>query len=364
MTKLYISTDLGVKSSGGDVTKKELEALRRLDNDVIVLDYNDIHPVAYGLPDIPFLIDYLTMEKLSKIDLANIDLAHMYGGSYTQTVRFLKSKGIKTTQSMEMHDRKISIEECEKLGIKFPFNYVSDDILWNMLIGTIREVDILMTAGSTPKQSILRELRNEYESKRCGRVEIMPHGCDVPDKKDIEPLPEQFNVGYLGAVGPDKGLIYLIQAWSMLNYNDSTLIFAGNQTEYLPIFIRQYANGGRYHVMGWVEKVSQLYNRCSIYVQPSATEGFGIEVPEAMGHERPVIVSNGAGAADCVTDYVDGFVVPKRDPKAIAEKIDWFKSHPKELREMGLRAREKSLSYSWERIQQRYINLWKSLLDK
>jgi glycosyltransferase involved in cell wall biosynthesis len=87
-----------------------------------------------------------------------------------------------------------------------------------------------------------------------------------------------------------------------------------------------------------------------------------MEIVEGMSHGRPVIVSDGAGAMDCVTNGVDGFIVPKRDVKAIADKIDWCRNHPNELREMGKNARKKSFQYSWEKTKQKYVELWGSLL--
>jgi glycosyltransferase involved in cell wall biosynthesis len=287
------------------------------------------------------------------MDLSKVDLAHFYGGCYTETIKYLKSKGIKTTYTIMWHDRKISIEEHDKIygNGTYPFIYVKDDKLFNMFCGGIREVDCVIAAGSVPKNLMLKE-----GSKR---VEIVPMGCYIPEH--IEPLPEKFDIGYLGACGPDKGLMYLIKAWDMLNYKDSTLIFAGTQSQYIPQLINRYAKGGKYHIMGYVQQLADFYNKCSVYTQPSATEGFGMEVPEAMSYGRPVIVSDGAGAADCVSDGVDGFVVPKKNAKAIADKIDWCKNHPKELIEMSKNAREKSFQYSWQKTEEKYVKLWRSL---
>ena len=351
--KLYISTDLGVNSSGGTVVKHELDALKSIDT-VIEIGPDDTHPLWLGLPDVPFLIDYFTLKKLTVMNLSKVDLAHFYGGCYTETIKYLKSKGIKTTYTIMWHDRKISIEEHDKIygNGTYPFIYVKDDKLFNLFCGGIREADCVIAAGSVPKNLVSKE--------GAKRVEIIPQGCDIP--KYIEPLPEKFDIGYLGAVGPDKGLVYLIQAWDMLNYNDSTLIFAGSQSQFVPQLINRYANGGQYHIMGYVQQPADLYNRCSVYVQPSAVEGFGLEVPEAMSYGRPVIVSDGAGAADCVTDGVDGFVVPKKDARALADKINWCKNHPEELIKMGLHAREKSFQYTWEKSKQKYVDLWRSFL--
>lgn len=367
MTKLYISTDLGVNSSGGTVVNHELNAMKTLCNnnnnnnnneeieDIIQLGYKDIHPTAYNLPDLPLLIDYLALEKLSKIDLTNVDLAHMYGGSFTNTIRMLKSKGIKTTFTLMWHDRMTSISEHQKFFGEYPFNYVKNDTLFNMYTDGIREADIVIAAGSVPRNLMLKE--------GAKRVEIIPLGCDIPNEDKIMTFPKDFRIGYIGAVGPDKGLYYLIKGWEFLNYqDDSILVFAGSNSEYLNQFIRQHSKTGKYHIMGYVTDTADFYNNISVYIQPSATEGFGMEIPEAMSYGRPVICSDGAGAADCITNGVDGFIVSKMNTQAIADKIDWFKTHPKELIEMGKNAKDKAKSYTWQKTEEKYVSLWNSLI--
>jgi glycosyltransferase involved in cell wall biosynthesis len=352
---LYISTDLGINSSGGTVVNHELNALKSMGK-VFEIGFERTHPLYYNLPDVPFLIDYFTLKWLRAIDLSEITLAHFYGGCYTESIKYLRSKGIKTSYTIMWHDRKISIQEHDKIygSGTYPYIYVKDDTLFNLFCGGIREADCVIAAGSVPRNNMLKE--------GAKRVEIVPMGCYMPDK--VAPLPEQFNAGYLGAVGPDKGLMYLIQAWDSLHYIDnSTLIFAGRQIAgFMERFIHRYAARGKYHVVGAVGDPRELYDRCSVYVQPSAIEGFGMEVPEAMSYGRPVIVTNGAGAADCITNGVDGFIVPKMNAQAIADKIDWFKNHPKELAEMGRNAQENAKNYTWEKTEEKYVKLWRELL--
>lgn len=362
MPNLIISTDLHTGTSGDIVASKELEAIRELDNSVIILDYKDIHPIPNNLPDQPFLIDYLTLHKLHQIDLTNVKLAHMYGGCYLYSIRYLKSKGIKTTYSRMAHDRNISIQEHEKIfgPNSYPFAHVKDNNLWPIYIGGIREADIIICPGDAPKRSLLSEGVKEEN------IRIIPHGTTIPDESKIRPVsdnPNSFNIGYLGASGPDKGLPYLIQAWSQLNYDDSSLIIAGRGSERLEPFIRKYAIEGRYQLLGYIQNIDDFYNSISIYIQPSSTEAFGMETIEAMSYGRPVIVSNGAGSSDCITDGIDGFVVPSMNSNGIKEKIDWFKNHPKELIEFGKRARENSKKYDWSIIKSRYIDEWRRLLN-
>ena len=361
MTMIYISTDLGVQSSGGTVAKYELEAMKKFasetNDNVIELCFNDIHPTVFGLPDIPLFIDLLALNRLNQMDLSKILVTHMYGGSYFQTIRMLKSKGIRTTNTIMFHKRETSISEHERLFGSYPFNYVKDDRLWNLFVGGIKEADVGIASGKHPADNMLNE--------GAKRVEIIPLGCDIPDEDKIVKLPlQEFRVGYIGACGPDKGLFFLIKAWEKLNYQDgSKLIFAGPNTEkILPNFIRQHAKTGNYSILGYVNDVVYFYNNISVYVQPSATEAFGMEVPEALSYGRPVICSDGAGAADCITDGEDGFVVSAMNSEAIADKIQYFKNNPNEIERMGKNARIKSFNYTWEHTKDKYKNLWRSLL--
>lgn len=354
MNSLFISLDLGTNSSGNLVSEHELEFLKSTSDSTIQLGYQDISPKVYNLPDNPFLADYLALHKLSQLDLSNVDIAHFYGTTYTNTIRYLHARGIRCTNTIAAHDRIESIKEFEILGYQYPFNHVSDNRLWLIYSGAMHETDIVIT----PSESSAKFLTSE----NCKRIEIIPHGIDIPKSDKIIPISDNFKVGYLGAIGPDKGLKYLIQAWSLLNYKDNILIFGGINSNELGPFINRYATGGKFHLTGLIENIADFYNNISIYVQPSVTEGWGIEVIEAMSFGRPVICSDGAGAADAIKNGFNGFIVPKRDPQVIANKIQYFKDNPKEIERMGENARNKSLNYDWSVIRQKYTDSWKSII--
>jgi phosphatidylinositol alpha-1,6-mannosyltransferase len=83
-----------------------------------------------------------------------------------------------------------------------------------------------------------------------------------------------------------------------------------------------------------------------------------------MAHGRPVIVSEGAGAADAVENGITGYVVPRRDPDAIADCILKLKGDPDLCGSMGAAARSVALCYTWDKIVPRYQELWSQLLQQ
>lgn len=348
MNSLYCTVDnIGTETGGGSVTHNELLALKEISNDVTVLEGKDIDPAKSHQPGSPFLEDYFALEQVKS---KHFDLAHFYSGCFSHTIRWLKEQGTKITCTVAAHDRKISIEEFHRLGLEYPFHHISDDGLFHIYTEGIRLADVVIAPSSNSAKFL--------KSEGCKNVVVIPHGMNLP--KQVKPIPDRFDIAYLGAVGPDKGLIYLIQAWGMLNYPDSRLILAGGGTETLEPFIRQLTDKGQFLLLGRVPDVAEIYSACSVYIQPSSTEGFGIEVLEAMAHGRPVIVSEGAGASDLVEDSI-GFVVPIRDPVAIAEKIEWFRNNREKIPKMGQRARRKARNFTWDKIRRQYAKIFSSL---
>lgn len=348
---LFITADeVGTQTGGGAVTNHEYLALKSL-SDVDLLQRADILPSKYNLPNHdPFAFDAVALERSQN---HAPQLAHFYAGTFSATIEDLKNRGAKVSYTAAAHDRKTSIEEFGNLGLNYPWEHLTKENLWQAYLAGYKEADLLICPSTLSA--------NVMKSYGCtNKIVVIPHGTHLPTK--VDNFPTKFTVGYLGQVGPDKGIIYLIRAWKRLNYKDAKLVFAGRSSIELLPFVRAEGSG-QIQLKGFVDSISELYNASSVYVQPSVCEGFGIEVLEAMAHGRPVIVSEGAGAADAITDGVTGFIVPKRDPKAIAEKIDWCYKNQDKLAQMGLTARKHVAErYQWDDIRRKYVEEWTKLL--
>lgn len=350
MISLYCTADkISLETGGGAATVNELEALKSVSEVGLILERDSIIPTKFQQPDSPFLYDYFVLEQIWD---KHFDIAHFYSGTFTLTVKHLKDKGTKVSYMVPAHDREVSIAEFLKLGYTYPFPHIRDDNLFRIYSEGYRQADIVLSQSHKGAEIL--------KSMGCKRVEVVPGGIIWP--KNVKPIPERFDVGYLGALGPDKGLMYLVDAWAKLNYPDSWLMLAGAGTEALELELRQAASQGQFGLLGRVADVADFYNSISVYVQPSATEGFGLEVPEAMSYGRPVITTEGTGAKDCVEDGKTGFIVPIRDPQAIADRIDWFKKNPEKIHEMGQRAKLKARNYTWEKVRKKYARVFSSLL--
>lgn len=64
-----------------------------------------------------------------------------------------------------------------------------------------------------------------------------------------------------------------------------------------------------------------LYNQCSIFVQPSWTEGWGLTATEAMACGCALVTTSNGGSEDYAEDGGSALVVPPRQPARLADEI-------------------------------------------
>ncbi|MEY1635239.1 glycosyltransferase [Morganella morganii] len=115
--------------------------------------------------------------------------------------------------------------------------------------------------------------------------------------------------------------------------------------------------GIRHDVQDWM-------SACDLFVLPSAWEGFGLVVAEAMACERLVIGTDSGGVSEVVNDF--GLIVPPKAPTALASAIEKYLSlSVSESYTTGKYARKHIIdSFSLEKISQDWLNLYTDLLEK
>lgn len=346
----YVSFDDPNPNTGsGQVVIHETNALRRIFRDLIVITRKGIKG-ADQYEFSPWLYDYFCAQLLPK----DLDFLDMHCSPGLAILAAARPK--KYVVSIIAHDLALSIEEHERYYGKgsYPFKHNTDPYLHSLLLKHAETADAILTPSIGSEKWIRANINNP-------RVVVMPHGLTkVPES--VQPFPDKLRFGYLGAFGPDKGLLYLLMAWP--HFTGGELVFGGGSCQYIKQLARQIDPTLRDQTyLGWVGEVSDFYNQVSVYIQPSVTEGFGIEIIEAMAHGRPVIATTGTSGPDVITDGVEGFIVPPRDPKAILEKMMFFRDNPGKIADMGLKAKERAREYSWEKIEQRYYDFYLGLLE-
>ena len=348
MKSVYVTFDnIDLNSGAGLVCHHEIKALKSI-SECEVYQRKDITGASeYEFN--PFLYDYFAAQTIH----VTCDILHL---SCSPGMAILsKLQPTKYCTNIVAHDLEESIKEHELFFGKGSYQYKhnTNPYLHEILLRHAQLADVIFTPSSTSKAWIEKNIPGR-------RICIIPHGTEIP--YSFQGYPEKFTVGYLGAYGPDKGIGYLTSAWKINPRGE--LLLGGTCCHALEqsykLVPKEFPNT---RLVGWVNQVYEFYNQLSIYVQPSVTEGFGIEILEAMAHGRPVIASRGAGGADVIHEGIDGFVVPPRDIEALAARINFFIDHPAAIAIMGEQAHHTAREYSWDKIEAKYVKAYEELLN-
>ena len=174
-------------------------------------------------------------------------------------------------------------------------------------------------------------------------------------------------VGAAARLVPVKGISYLIEALALLAGHSPAirLEIAGHGPEQLKLEAAAAREGvaDRVKFLGWVDDVASTLDKWDIVALPSLAEGLGIAALEAMARGIPVVATEVGGLTEVIADGTTGFLVPAKDPQALADRISQL-AKDRALREkIGAAARERVKErFSVERESQAIQSAYQSLL--
>ena len=191
---------------------------------------------------------------------------------------------------------------------------------------------------------------------------VNPYGVDL--QRFVPPAGrpasrETLRVLHCGQVSARKGVHYLAEAIQLVP--GAELRCVGALHAGMVHRLRQ----PRITLLGAVSgaEVPAHYAWADVFALLSIEEGMALVLAQAMASGLPVVATPNTGAGEFITDGVEGFLVPPRDPKAAAQKIEWLLRHPAERLAMGRRARERVCrGYSWSDYGDRAVKNYERIL--
>jgi glycosyltransferase involved in cell wall biosynthesis len=181
------------------------------------------------------------------------------------------------------------------------------------------------------------------------KVVQLPYGCDISSFRPAnEPHDGPFRVVFVGAIGIQKGIWYLLEAMKRLSLPNAELVLVGPVLPEFTAHIAKYT--GHFRAVGPKNKaeVAQLLRASSVFVHPSLQEGLSLALREAQASGLPVVATHETGAEDIVADGVDGFIVRSRDVEALMGRLEQLYRDRELRRSMGQAAAERARGWTWD----------------
>lgn len=150
---------------------------------------------------------------------------------------------------------------------------------------------------------------------------------------------------FIGRLLKEKGVFELIQAIRIVKskYPNACFTILGaidhqNMGALKQEQLNQLLEEKLFEYPGYVTNIKDWITDTSVFVLPSYREGVPRSTQEAMAIGRPVITTDVPGCRETVEDSVNGFLVPKWNPEALAEKMCYFIENPEQVNIMGLKS--------------------------
>lgn len=174
----------------------------------------------------------------------------------------------------------------------------------------------------------------------------------LPTALDMQHIPEAYTkqqmltevggkshsllIGIVARLSPEKGHLYAIEAFHALvkDIQELHLVLVGEGQERANLE-RQADSlqlADRLHFLGERADARQIIGALDLMVLPSLTEGLPNVVLEAFAYKTPVVATAVGGVPELVKDGETGWLVPPRDPHALAQAIRDALSNPEEAR--------------------------------
>ncbi len=193
------------------------------------------------------------------------------------------------------------------------------------------------------------------------RVVVAPHGFDPevfapPAAREIEAFgaaqqpPLERWIAFLGTIEPRKNVPALVAAHRLLDDAPALLLAGGSgwDPEAAPAIEASRAVGHDVRQLGYLplEQLSAFLGGAELVVYPSAGEGFGLPVLEAMATGAAVLTT-----AELALPEVGGDAVrySGTTPAELAAAMRALLDTPGERERLGARARERASLFTWTR---------------
>jgi D-inositol-3-phosphate glycosyltransferase len=248
----------------------------------------------------------------------------------------------------------------------------------------VAEADRIIAECPQDEEDLIR-LYNADPTK----ITIVPCGFDPAELWPVSKALARVALGFspderillhLGRLVPRKGVDTVIQGFACLRKQLSItarLLIVGGESEHpdtqlTPELSRLQVLAEKEGVANEVvfvgrrgrEELKHYYNAADIFVTTPWYEPFGITPVEAMACGAPVVGANVGGIKFTVRDGETGYLVPPKDPKALAERVAYLYRHPKLLELFRRQAIQRANDlFTWQKVTLAMTAVYEELLS-
>ncbi len=176
----------------------------------------------------------------------------------------------------------------------------------------------------------------EHREVPATKATILYNPVRLPAARQREDQPANLRIGCVGRLEPVKNPLALLDAFASLTagHAGAELWFIGDGSQKALLMQRagELGVGVGHKVVfhGFQSAPERFIRQCSLYVQPSVSEGFGLALVEAMGCAVPVLATAVGGAPEIIEHGATGWLTDRTDSQSLASALRDVLQHPEE----------------------------------
>jgi glycosyltransferase involved in cell wall biosynthesis len=293
-----------------------------------------------------------------KIDIIHFNTNPSWINGSSLLLRFANLRQAHTV--LTVHDIPYLEQQVEQISTPFSFHQ------WSNIMRHSNLADRIVVNSEFMRNNVVTWYRINYD-----KIVVIPNGVDLKrfdgnnDRLELEGDPSVLCVGHISM---RKGVDVLIQAIAKLKSelpNIKLHLVGGGNNRYAATLAKAEGIEKKVIFHGWAKRslLPSYYKSADICVFASRHEGFGIVVLEAMASKTPVIASDIPSFREIISNGTDGMLFEPQNVDALSNEVITLYQDQNLRKELSRNAFEKVQKYSWEKIAEKYISLYKYLCE-
>ncbi len=274
---------------------------------------------------------------------------------------------------------------AKKIGIKGVVNAISGMgyMFTSGRIGLLQQLILYLMRIGSNRRNVSYIFQNEDDKavlksfniiNKCKSVSLIKgSGINLEDFNFHElPLIEnKVKILFPSRMLWDKGIRELKEATEILKEkyeNKIQFILVGmaddqNRSAVSSDFLKQWEDNNYVVWKGHCTNMLDMYKKSHIVILPSYREGLPKTLIEACAVGRPIVTTDAIGCKDCVDEGINGFKVPIKDGKKLAEALEKIIINHQLMISMGLEGRKKAeREFNVKDVTRKHLEIYNSFL--
>jgi glycosyltransferase involved in cell wall biosynthesis len=192
----------------------------------------------------------------------------------------------------------------------------------------------------------------------------------INDQRRRKKVPE---ILFLSNLMKEKGVFTLLDSCRLLNSRkvNFNLVLIGAWGDINPKelfeYIKSHGLSDKVKFAGskYDKEKAEYFERADLFIHPTLNDCLPLVVLEAMQYGLPIISTEEGAISDAVHNTINGFLVPKNNPEALADRIHYLLNNPDIRREMGKNGRKRFEEYyTIEEFEKNFISTLNRISDE